>query len=739
MRLQTAHIAALTALSWLIHPIIAQPAAINPPAALKAAKTGPEDDEHGDDLSTINKADYASIVLPDALTADSFMTATSEKLTLVEFFSPYCSHCKQLAPIWEKTYKLYYQQMEQLGIQMRQVNCIESSDLCEREQITSYPNLVLYSPIKDQPGQLKVVDQFPRSLKRTPDNFFRFLKNSVAEYSDGVSALPSSSRLLNVDDMLKLVAGEMDVPHFVVFYPATDKQYEAADNNERRSFPSNCPDCLDVKRTWDNLSNRVLSVAQTGHFNCLSNPSVCEKLEFLELSSPSKKFVEPRFVVFLPKETGLIRVDYTGDVVLSDMKHFVTKLFQNSQYERVSWAELSDVMLLQKSLPFEALKVDLPLANKVSVVFYYDVDTVTEEDRAILPYLLDWVTKAPFDMYLYTAKHTKFTTNMETQAENLVQYINYDETPEGKAPNYQFDRPMYLASALTSKPTILIFKDDSLMPVVYQSFAPEATRISTRVEEFVKKNWFPLQQEMTPTMFKHYFDAKHNGDSKVLVTFIDSSDAKATNEAFYSMLLAAHEYHFRKKEYYYNDMMKARDEKAIRVDKLKQANANSVAVIDEMKESIPHFWHESQVLFTFVDLAKPSNVVDMYGWNVDGRKYVAGDAIVVAKNNKQYWDKGVDGQSLKNDPYQLRLLLGYLLSPTLAPAGLTVEAKLVGSPYGPLFRFMDPVHKKGFFGYVAMVAFFGVFLVVMRRLVSRRRASAGHNSGILGNFPAKKD
>lgn len=738
MRLQTAHFAAFTALSWLLQPVIAQPAAIIPPAALKAPKAAPEDDEHGDDLSTANKADYASIVLPDPLTADTFLSSTSQKLTLVEFFSPYCSHCKQLAPIWEKTYKMYYQQMEELGIQMRQVNCIESSDLCEREQITSYPNLVLYSPIKDQPGQLKVVDQFPRSVKRTPDNFFRFLKNSVAEYSEGVSALPSSSRLLNVDDMKKLVAGEMDVPHFVVFYPATNEQYEAADKNMPRSFPGYCPDCLDAKRTWDNLSNRILSVAQTGHFNCLSNPAMCEKLEFLDLAAPSKKLLEPRFVVFLPKETGLIRVDYTGEVILREMKHFVTKLFQNSQYERVSWAELTDVMLLQKSLPFEALKVDLPLANKVSVVFYYDVDTVTEEDRAILPHLLDWVTNAPFDMYLYSAKHTKFTPNMETQAQNLVEYINYEDKPEGKPPTYQFDRPMYLASAMTSKPTILIFKEDSLMPVVYQSFSPEAIRNTDRVEEFLKENWFPLQQELTSSMFKHYFDAKHEGDSKVVVAFIDSSDAMATNEAFYSMLLAAHEYHFRRKLHYYNGLMKASDEKASQVDRLNEAKAELVAVINEMKEKIPQFWHESQVLFTYVDLAKASNMVDMYGWNVDGRKYVAGDAIVVAKNNKQYWDKGTDGELLKNDAYHLRLLLGSLLSPTLAPSGLVVEAKTVGRPFGALFRFMDPVHKNGFMGYVFVAALFVMFLVVLRKFARNKRAS-GNKGAILGNFPAKKD
>ena len=36
---------------------------------------------------------------------------------------------------------------------MKQVNCIESGDLCEREHIDFYPNILLYAPAVDKDGK----------------------------------------------------------------------------------------------------------------------------------------------------------------------------------------------------------------------------------------------------------------------------------------------------------------------------------------------------------------------------------------------------------------------------------------------------------------------------------------------------------------------------------------------------------------------------------------------------------
>ena len=56
---------------------------------------------------------------------------------------------------------------------------------------------------------------FPDST-RTADNFKKYMKNAVAEYDSGAINLPSSSHLLTVDELLKVVAGDIEQAHFVV-------------------------------------------------------------------------------------------------------------------------------------------------------------------------------------------------------------------------------------------------------------------------------------------------------------------------------------------------------------------------------------------------------------------------------------------------------------------------------------------------------------------------------------------
>lgn len=61
----------------------------------------------------------------------------------VKFFSPYCGHCKALAPKWDGA----YQDVLSKGVdtfKWASVNCVEQGDLCSEQAIKSYPNLRVY-------------------------------------------------------------------------------------------------------------------------------------------------------------------------------------------------------------------------------------------------------------------------------------------------------------------------------------------------------------------------------------------------------------------------------------------------------------------------------------------------------------------------------------------------------------------------------------------------------------------
>ncbi|ODV82360.1 uncharacterized protein CANTADRAFT_4367 [Suhomyces tanzawaensis NRRL Y-17324] len=691
--------------------------------------TGNPEQYEEDEPSPVADVD---VELPALLTEDDFDTSTKEQLSFVEFYSPYCSHCKEFFPTWEKTYKEFHKELKKLKIQMRQVNCVESGDLCNREDIDAYPNLRIYSPNKGEVEGLKFVESFPRTVVRTPDNLKKFMKNAVAEYDSGAIDLPSSSKLLDTDEILKVVAGDISEAHFVMFYPATAKQIAETEATSKNMFDSPCIDCMEMKQTWDKLSNRILATVKSGHVACYDNPTICKELGFKSLSDPGargSRYKIPRFVMFLPNETGIVRMDYNGKPILSELKAFSDRLYENSQYERITSRGLSEVMDFRMHLPSSPLSQYYPLPSKVSVVFFFDIDTVTEEDRAILPYLLDVVTKSPFNVHLYTAKHVKIPRDIQEQSESLIDYINYDSSAR-----YSYDRAMFLSSALTSKPTIYIFRDYALFTSTFQTFAPEDLRDYKKVEEFVVKNQFPLYGELTPELLPHYFNTDPSQKSdKVVVTFIESTDAKLTNDHLYNISLAAHEYYYNRRAYHYGSIVDQRADKANRVKQLEEANADSAKIIKEMSKEIPHFFEQSEVLFTFVDVTRKDEFKQVNGWDINIDDYQVGDTIILSKDNRYFWDQNIKGHKLRNDPHAMKPVLMSFLDPKFA-VGSKISRQLVGSPYGGVLSFMDYVHDRGFLGYVGFIGAIYVCLTFAKKFQRRRHRGSG---GILGNLEKK--
>jgi protein disulfide-isomerase A1 len=62
-------------------------------------------------------------------------TVDDEKLILVEFFAPWCGHCKALAPQYEEAATT----LKAAGIKLAKVDCTENSDLCQAHGVGGYP------------------------------------------------------------------------------------------------------------------------------------------------------------------------------------------------------------------------------------------------------------------------------------------------------------------------------------------------------------------------------------------------------------------------------------------------------------------------------------------------------------------------------------------------------------------------------------------------------------------------
>lgn len=146
-------------------------------------------------LATVVVADGASDVL--SLTADSFDSVVNpEPLILVEFFAPWCGHCKALAPHYEEAATA----LKEKKVKLAKVDCVDQADLCQANGIQGYPTLRVYrnGDHTDYTGPRKadgiiaymVKQSLPAVSDVTPDNFNEFIQ---ADKIVAVAYLPSSA------------------------------------------------------------------------------------------------------------------------------------------------------------------------------------------------------------------------------------------------------------------------------------------------------------------------------------------------------------------------------------------------------------------------------------------------------------------------------------------------------------------------------------------------------------------
>eukprot|EP00850_Spirogloea_muscicola_P018293 SM000166S02474 [mRNA] locus=s166:188035:189412:- [translate_table: standard] len=107
---------------------------------------------------------------PLVLTDDTFNATIAEKgkLFFVEFFAPWCGHCKRLSPTWKALAASYEDRDDTI---IAQVDCTSEKKTCSQYEIRGYPSLKMffdgkdhekYSGGRDLEVLRKYIDEFER-------------------------------------------------------------------------------------------------------------------------------------------------------------------------------------------------------------------------------------------------------------------------------------------------------------------------------------------------------------------------------------------------------------------------------------------------------------------------------------------------------------------------------------------------------------------------------------------------
>jgi protein disulfide-isomerase len=658
-------------------------------------------------LSTLASLAAADTTFPDPLTISNFPSKLSHGLHLVEFYSPYCSHCKHFAPTWESTWDAFHEEGDSLGIGMVQVDCVTSGDLCNQEKITAYPSIKLYGP----KGFIK---NFPRAGKRTQEGLIKFMRDSVSELGDPDFHVSSKSKLISTDEMIKVLGEVQGKPYLVSFWPS----YELTNLDEYnvdKFDTSYDEDCLDIQRTWNIVSNQVSSMGvETRHFNCLKNKKICEKLGYtMDI---------PYVALFLPdmRVAKLITLDHDMfDLNVKNIVDFTSRTLKAATVQDINIEQLSELIPPHMSFPQH-----FPTESQTVFVYIYDPETSSHEDFEIFPYLIEPLSKLP-NARLYKSNNTDILKLIDVQKKNLYDNLNYITSE----PHREFNEQRHTIETMTSFPCLVALHDNTQWPQVYQNFGPNEIRDQYRLISFMNEQSAPQYMEFKGDNQQWFLDGPDHNERVVLIA-LAPQDEKMSLEYQQNFLIGIHDYADLRDQYRYEKIIRDRKLKQEKAELLKSKHAAAKDVVKELQKEV-YYDNSGQLTLGWFDI-KNGDVLKRLGYNVDGREYSAGDVIVIDRSKNQYYERDTLGDILnvRESPYNLRVLL-------TSAQGIT-HGKIISikchSMFSTNWRILDDLLGLLNIWSILLVSGLGVVLLKVRKT-----KKATDSRGILGNPDAKAD
>lgn len=528
---------------------------------------------------------------------------------MVEFFSPYCGHCKHFAPTWQTMYEFYYTDdpvpqsqgtdddlngfTKYYDFHFAKVDCVANGDACAAHNIGSFPTVVLFkdgvkvssntgaqnlafmstwieetletikpgSRIKGGPKLPAVGDHTvdkplpePAALEKTSTSVAATPTKSTIKATKIAKPVPNAagkSQDLTAESFQRLVTMSHD-PWFIKFYAPW------------------CPHCQHLAPNWQGMARKMEGQVNIGEVNCDIEKRLCRDVKV-------KGY--PTILFFRGGE----RIEYDGLRGLGDLILFAQRTMAVEEGVRdVTAAEFEE------------------LEEKEEVIFLYCYDqATTSEDFTALERLV-----------MSLIGHAKLVKSSDPVLSQRFK--------------------------ISTWPRLLVSRDGK--PSYYEALSPQTMRDYRRVLDWMQSVWLPIVPELTAS------NAREIMDNKLVVLGILSRDrpeefASAKRE----IKNAALEWIDKQTQQFQLARQELRDAKQLRIEEaedrnneraLRSAKGIRIDMSDIERKDVGFAWVDGVFWERWIRTT--------YGISIrDGERVVINDEA-----NKRYWDNTVTGNSI---------------------------------------------------------------------------------------------
>ncbi|KAF9900217.1 hypothetical protein EC991_007768 [Linnemannia zychae] len=202
--------------------------------------------------SSVNTVD-ASAASP-SLTYNTFEAAIADGATFVKYYSPDCVHSQKLAPTWEKLAVNRKDWQRTVGFKFAEVDCVKEADLCEENEVVSYPTMKLGHQVAKF-----AKDRSYESL----DDFASAMSSEYIQVPEGIK--PEEIGEVRVNALGKVVSLTAETyKSRTPFGPWLIEYYAPW-----------CGHCQALAPVWDELAEHLKDKVNVAKVDCTVNQEIC--------------------------------------------------------------------------------------------------------------------------------------------------------------------------------------------------------------------------------------------------------------------------------------------------------------------------------------------------------------------------------------------------------------------------------------------------------------------------------